>query len=61
MKKRLVIKALTKYGWWKKREGANHEVWTNGDISQPVARHNDIPERTADGIIKKAKQNPAKN
>jgi len=31
MKKRDLEKELSRLGWWLKREGANHEIWTNGE------------------------------
>lgn len=30
MKKRDLEKALTDLGWWLKRQGGGHEIWTNG-------------------------------
>ncbi len=60
MKKRDLTNELKKLGWWLLREGGNHEVWTNGEISQPVPRHTEINEYTAKGILRKAKQNPYK-
>ena len=30
MKKTKLEKDLKKLGWYKEREGANHEVWTTG-------------------------------
>ena len=60
MKKRDVEKTLTSCGWWLKREGGNHEIWTNGEDSEPVPRHREIPENLAKKIIQTAKNNPAK-
>jgi len=31
MKKRDLEKELICLGWWFKREGGNHEIWTNGE------------------------------
>lgn len=60
MKKKEVVKKLKRAGWWKKREGGNHEVWTNGEMSHILSRHNNIPDKTPKSIIKKAINNPAK-
>ncbi len=38
------------------REGANHEIWTIGGQRLVIPRHREINERTAQGIIKKAKE-----
>lgn len=51
-------KQLKKYGWWLKREGGNHEIWTNGLDTEPVPRHREINERLAKKILNKAKDNP---
>lgn len=59
MKKRDLEKKLKKYGWWLLREGANHEIWTNGKIQEPVPRHREINEMLAKKIIKKAEANKA--
>jgi mRNA interferase HicA len=58
MKYRDVVKKLGEYKWWFLREGGNHEIWTNGTMSQSVPRHKEIREFTAKGIIKKAEENP---
>jgi hypothetical protein len=47
MKKRDLEKALSRLGWWLKREGANHEIWTNGEDAEPVPRHREIKELLA--------------
>lgn len=51
------LKAL---GWWLKRQGGNHEVWTNGDMEEPLPRHSEIGEMLAKKILKKAENNPPK-
>lgn len=59
MKKRDLERQLTELGWFKKREGSSHELWTNGKgDSQPVPRHTEIKEFTAEGILKFARKNP---
>ena len=47
-------KALHELGWWFKREGGNHEIWTNGVHTLPVPRHTEIEENTAKAMLKKA-------
>lgn len=42
-------------GWRFLREGANHEVWTNGKETEPVPRHREVNEMTAKAILKRAK------
>ena len=54
MKARDLKKKLLSLGWWLKREGANHEIWTNGEIEESVPRHREINERLAKKIIKTA-------
>lgn len=62
MKKRDLIKHLreiakaaeTELGFI--REGANHEIWTIGGQRLVIPRHREINERTAQGIINKAKE-----
>ena len=54
MKARDLKKKLSELGWWLKREGANHEIWTNGEIEEPIPRHREINERLAKKIIKTA-------
>ncbi len=58
MKKRDLEKELTQLGWWLKREGGNHEVWTNGKDTESVPRHREINEILAKKIIQIAKNNP---
>jgi len=60
VKKRDLEKELIRLGWWFKREGGNHEVWTNGEETEPIPRHREINEILAKKIIQKAKSNPPK-
>ena len=59
MKKRDVEKKLSKCGWWLLRHGGNHDIWTNGELVEPVPRHNEINELLARKIIRRAEENPA--
>ncbi len=56
MKKRDLEKALADLGWSFKREGGNHEIWSNGKRSIPIPRHKEINERLAKHIIEDAKK-----
>ena len=53
MKRRELIKLLEKNGWYMKRNGGNHDLYTNGKQTEPIPRHPDINERLARSIIKK--------
>ena len=53
MKRRDLIKLLEKNGWWLKRNGANHDVYTNGTFSEPIPRHPEIKEGLAQEIIRR--------
>ena len=53
MKRRELVKMLEKNGWYIKRNGANHDIYTDGDRMEPIPRHPDINERLARNIIEK--------
>lgn len=55
MKRRILIKLLEEKGWYLKRHGGDHDIYTNGIESEPIPRHPDIKERLANKIIKKYK------
>nr|WP_051066583.1 type II toxin-antitoxin system HicA family toxin [Ruminiclostridium cellobioparum] len=42
MKRRDLIKKLENNGWWKLRGGANHDIYTNGKVSEPIPRHAEV-------------------
>jgi len=46
-------KLLRKNGWWLERHGGNHDVWTNGELHETIARHTEISEGLAKAIIKR--------
>ncbi|MDO8494413.1 MAG: type II toxin-antitoxin system HicA family toxin [Deltaproteobacteria bacterium] len=52
MKKRDLERELRKLGWYFKREGGCHEIWTDGEETMPVPRHKEVNENTARGIIR---------
>lgn len=53
MKRRDLIKLLEKNGWYLKRNGNNHDLYTNGMKIEPIPRHSEINEKLAQTIIKK--------
>jgi len=55
MKRKKLIKEIRDLGFWLKREGGSHEIWTNGTIAITVPRHRELNELTAKGILKDAK------
>ena len=60
MKYRELTRQLRRYGWYLKRQGADHEIWSNGEIDQPVPRHNEINELLARFLLKYAAHLPGK-
>ena len=53
MKRRDLIKLLEANGWWLMRNGANHDIYTNGVCSEPIPRHPEIKEQLAKSIIRR--------
>jgi len=53
MKRRDLIKLLEKNGWWLLRNGASHDIYTNGKRSEPIPRHTEIKEQLSKSIIRK--------
>lgn len=53
MKRRELLKLFAKAGWYFKRNGAQHDIYTNGVDSEAIPRHQDINERLAKALIKK--------
>mgnify|MGYP003296085209 CR=1 FL=1 len=52
-KRQVLIKTLTKNGWWLKRRGASHDIYTNGIDCETIPRHTEINEILAKEIIKR--------
>jgi hypothetical protein len=46
---------LRRLGWWLRRHGRRHDIWTNGEHEIPVPRHNEVNDYTARGILREAK------
>jgi len=40
-------------GFWLKRHGGEHDIFTNGQISVSIPRHKEVNENTAKAILKK--------
>jgi hypothetical protein len=53
MKRRDLIQLFERNGWWLKRPGANHDIYTNGIDCEAVSRQRDINELVAMKIIKR--------
>lgn len=53
MKRTDLVKLLKENGWFLKRNGSNHDLYTDGNRSQPTPRHSEINEKLAQAIIKK--------
>lgn len=53
LKRKDLIKKFEKNGWWLKRSGGNHDIYTNGKKIEPIPRHKEIDEELAKAIIKR--------
>ena len=53
MKRRDLIKLLEKNGWWFKRSGGDHDIYTDGTAIEPISRQREIKEAVAQAIIKR--------
>ena len=53
MKRRDLLKLLKRNGWWFKREGGNHYIYTNGIDNEPISRQREIKEAVAQAIIRR--------
>lgn len=53
MKRKDLIKLLQQNGWQFVRNGANHDIYSNGQKIEAIERHNEIPEQLAKAIIKR--------
>jgi mRNA interferase HicA len=56
VKKKDLERKLEKLGWWLKRHGAKHDLWTNGQDEETVPRHPEINELLARKILKTAQR-----
>ncbi len=53
MKRRDLIKLLEGNGWYFKRDGGSHDIYTNGTDIEPISRQREIKEDVAKAIIKR--------
>lgn len=53
MKRGELLKLFKEAGWYFLRNGANHEIYTDGKNQEAIPRHPDIKENLARGLIKK--------
>lgn len=53
MKRRELLKLFEKAGWYLKRNGASHDIYTDGINSEAIPRHPDVNERLAKELIKR--------
>jgi len=53
MKRRDLIKKLEDNGWYFVRNGGNHDIYTDGNRTESIGRHRDIPESVARAILKR--------
>ena len=59
MKRKKLENGLKELGWWLLRHSGNHDIWTDGERQEPIPRHNDINEKLARSILRKAKKGAA--
>jgi len=53
MKRRNLIKKLKQAGWYLKRHGGNHDIYTNGERNEPISHTREIDEVLAKEILKR--------
>lgn len=53
MKRKDLVKLLTNNGWYFKRSGGSHDLYTNGEETETIPRHSEVNERLAQAIIKR--------
>lgn len=53
MKRRLLIKKLEANGWYLKRNGLDHDIYTNGINNEPILRYTEVDENLAKSIIRR--------
>jgi mRNA interferase HicA len=53
VKRKDLLKLFVQNGWYFKRNGARHDVYTNGTDSEYIPRHVEIAEVLAWALIKK--------
>ena len=53
MKRKDLVNLFEKNGWYLKRNGGNHDVYTNGKETEAIPRHKEVKENLAKAIIKR--------
>lgn len=53
MKTKDLIRLLERNGWYFKRNGGNHDIYTNGTDCEMIPRHKEVKENLAKSIIKR--------
>lgn len=53
MKRKDLVNLFEKNGWYLKRNGGNHDVYTNGKDTEAIPRHKEVKENLAKAIIKR--------
>lgn len=48
-----LIKLLEKNGWYLKRNGGAHDIYTNGMENETIPRHKELNENLSRAIIKR--------
>lgn len=54
MKRAVLVRKLESSGWYLLRNGANHDIYTNGERIEVIPRHKEINEKLAMTILKRA-------
>ncbi len=53
MKRKDLIKLFESNGWYLKRNGSYHDIYTNGKKTEMIPRHSEISENLVKSIIKR--------
>ena len=53
MKRRELLKLFEAAGWYLKRNGGSHDLYTNGHETEAIPRHPGINERLAKELLKR--------
>ena len=53
MKRRDLIKKLQENGWYLKRRGGSHDIYTNGNYNEPISHQREISELLAMKILRR--------
>ena len=54
VKRRDILKYFENCGYWFKREGGNHTIYTNGKKCIPIGRHSTFNRKEANKLCKEA-------